>query len=335
MVKYYICEKCGSEFNQKSHYNKHLTRKTPCFNEHHNLKKLIKEIVVEQIKNLKVENNLSEENQDTGLSRNSNKEQFYTNNNIAKSCIASIVDKFPETKKYRWIEPSAGNGSFYYNVPENCEVLGIDIDPKSPDIKKNDFLTWDIPSSDKNTIIFGNPPFGRQSTTAKKFIKKACLNSDIIAFILPKSFMKPSMNNVFNEYYQCKHQVLLEKNSFILNKKMFDVPCIFQIWVKSDVCRKPHVKHIEDGFKYVKPNDNFDIAFRRVGGKAGQCFIEKENNYNSQSHHFIKLDNKHIINLNIIVDKINNHIFPSNTLGPRSLSKSEINEVINGILTKY
>ena len=35
---------------------------------------------------------------------------------------------------------------------------------------------------------------------------------------------------------------------------------------------------------------------------------------------------------NLIIEKINNHIFPSNTVGPRSLSKSETNVVINNII---
>jgi hypothetical protein len=33
-----------------------------------------------------------------------------------------------------------------------------------------------------------------------------------------------------------------------------------------------------------------------------------------------------------IVDKVNAHVFPTNTTGPRSLSKPEINEVLNTIL---
>lgn len=31
MVKY-SCERCGKEFSQKSHYNSHKRRKTPCEN---------------------------------------------------------------------------------------------------------------------------------------------------------------------------------------------------------------------------------------------------------------------------------------------------------------
>ena len=37
-------------------------------------------------------------------------------------------------------------------------------------------------------------------------------------------------------------------------------------------------------------------------------------------------------NIDNIVEKINNVTFPSNTLGPRSLSQSEANAVINVII---
>ena len=30
---FYSCEKCGKQFNQKGHYNKHISKKIPCINE--------------------------------------------------------------------------------------------------------------------------------------------------------------------------------------------------------------------------------------------------------------------------------------------------------------
>ena len=57
-----------------------------------------------------------------------------------------------------------------------------------------------------------------------------------------------------------------------------------------------------------------------------------ETEYNVQSHHFIKFDKKYEKNIVYIAKKINAHTFPTNTTGPRSLSKSEINEVLNSIL---
>ena len=39
-----------------------------------------------------------------------------------------------------------------------------------------------------------------------------------------------------------------------------------------------------------------------------------------------------LINNELRIEKINKHTFPSNTVGPRSLSKGEANEVLNQVL---
>jgi hypothetical protein len=93
----------------------------------------------------------------------------------------------------------------------------------------------------------------------------------------------------------------------------------------------------EIGFEYVKKNDKFNIAFKRVGGLAGKCSSSMENNiiFNPQYHYFLQLDPIYKPHLDDIIKKINSHTFPSNTVGPRSLSKSETNEVLNCILLEY
>lgn len=50
MVKY-SCDKCGREFKQKSHYDKHLNRKIPCV-QSNKIKELINDMVVEKIKEI-------------------------------------------------------------------------------------------------------------------------------------------------------------------------------------------------------------------------------------------------------------------------------------------
>ena len=84
----------------------------------------------------------------------------------------------------------------------------------------------------------------------------------------------------------------------------------------------------------VQPiNDpNFHIAFRRVGGLAGKCYKKNETEFSVQSHYFIKFNKDVLCNIDTIVETINSHIFPSNTVGPRSLSKTEANVVINDII---
>jgi hypothetical protein len=75
------------------------------------------------------------------------------------------------------------------------------------------------------------------------------------------------------------------------------------------------------------------MAFRRVGGTAGTCYLAP-GAFSVQSHYFMKFDDRYVPHLQKIKDSINNHVFPSNTVGPRSLSKGEANEVINLILLR-
>lgn len=264
--------------------------------------------------------------QDTGKNRDT-KDQFYTKAAVSKLCIDTIVSTIPDTSNFVWVEPSAGNGSFLAHVPPEVEKIGIDIDPKSDGILKADFMDWKY-TSKKPCLLFGNPPFGRQASLAKKFIKHGCKFADVLAFILPRSFLKPSMTSAFDSLFHCKLTIELDKDSFELNGIAYDVPCVFQIWVKQDTPRIIESKITAIGFKYVK--SNYDIAFRRVGGLAGKCYTPGQ--LNPQCYYFWKLDPEFVPFIPEIIKKMNEHIFPSNTVGPRSLSKSEANEVINQVL---
>ena len=53
--------------------------------------------------------------QDTGMKRNQ-KDQFYTNETVAKLCIQKIIETIPQVSEYFWIEPSAGSGAFFNNI---------------------------------------------------------------------------------------------------------------------------------------------------------------------------------------------------------------------------
>jgi hypothetical protein len=272
---------------------------------------------------------LQSSQQDTGKFRENNKDQFYTAPAVAKSCVQAICETVPDLQKFLWIEPAAGTGSFLNEVPVGLRKIGIDIDPKTKGIKQADFLTW-VPPQIHNTLVFGNPPFGRQSSTAKAFIKRSCKFADVVAFILPKSFEKPSMFSAFPPNFHLVKSISLGKDCFILNGVKYDVPCVFQIWQKSSELRKIPEKISPKGFFYVKKDCDYDIACRRVGGLAGKCYLANSSEFSIQSHYFIKLQDGQTAAS--VVEKMNAHVFPSNTVGPRSLSKSEINIVLNKII---
>jgi hypothetical protein len=266
--------------------------------------------------------------QDTGKFRENTKDQFYTKQSIAKECVESILTAIPESQQYQWIEPSAGNGSFLKALPSTIQSIGIDLDPKMDVIVKQDFLEW-TPTGETKRVFFGNPPFGKQGSLAKSFIHHSSQYAEIIAFILPRSFLKPSMTRTFPTKFHCILEKELPKNSFEVNSIAYDVPCVFQIWQKKETDRPKASLVKEVGFQYVKTCDVWHIAFRRVGGKAGTCYMKGMGDYSVQSHYFLKLDSENIPNLQKIMEKVNQHTFPSNTVGPRSLSKGEVNEVLN------
>lgn len=269
--------------------------------------------------------------QDTGKFRTNTKDQYYTKESIAKYCVDKILHHIPSAATFQWIEPSAGKGVFLKCLPSTVDKLGIDIDPKESTIMEGNYLNWS-PTTTKPRIVFGNPPFGRQGSDVKKFIKHAATHASVIAFILPRSFQKPSMSRAFPLVFHCLFSEELPKDSFEVNDKAYDVPCVFQIWQKQHKPREIQVSVHEEGFVFVKPDTTFDFACKRVGGLAGKCATGQKEEFNPQYHYFIQLDEQYKSYLKKIVDSMNAHVFPSNTTGPRSLSKSEISEVLNAIL---
>ena len=108
------------------------------------------------------------------------------------------------------------------------------------------------------------------------------------------------------------------------------MPCVFQIWIKKDTDRDDTPSVEPTGFTYVKSVESYDISIRRVGVNAGNTTI-KGKKVSPQSHYFIKLDD--VSKIEFVVEKMNEHTFPSNTVGPRSLSKGEINIILNDIIS--
>ena len=53
-------------------------------------------------------------------------------------------------------------------------LIAFDIQPEGEGIQQMNFLDVDLYAFQSNLHFIGNPPFGRQSSMAKKFIKHIC-----------------------------------------------------------------------------------------------------------------------------------------------------------------
>tara|TARA_B100000676_G_C17999777_1_gene800154 strand:+ start:578 stop:1381 length:804 start_codon:yes stop_codon:yes gene_type:complete len=261
--------------------------------------------------------------QKTGKHRNTI-DKFYTNKNV----VDKFIDKF---KPYinqgdLIIEPSAGCG--VWTLPLHMyNLIAFDIQPEGEGIQQMNFLDVDLYAFQSNLHFIGNPPFGRQSSMAKKFIKHICRceRTKTIAFVLPKSFKKESMQKVFPLKYHLDFEEDIGKDAFIANGKPYDVPCVFQIWVKKEQDRKIMEKEEPKGFKFVKKNENPDYSLRRVGVNAGRLskdILDKS----EQSHYFIKVEQ----NSDHFIIKYQHIKWEhNNTVGPKSISKPEFIRAIN------
>jgi hypothetical protein len=126
------------------------------------------------------------------LVRNEGLDKYYTKKSVAKDCI-----EFVEMNSFNLIvEPSAGNGSFLDQISGN--KIGIDISPESNNIKKMDFFHYTPPENSGKILVIGNPPFGKCSSLAVKFFNHAGNWCDVIAFIVPRTFKRVSIQNRLN-----------------------------------------------------------------------------------------------------------------------------------------
>ena len=276
-----------------------------------------------------------ETRQKKGLNRNT-VDKYYTKDSVVDLCL-NFVKKYIEINTDDLIiEPSAGNGSFILGIKEITNNYKFyDLEPDNNEIIKQNYLLYDyntiIKEVSGNKIhIIGNPPFGRQSSLAIKFIKKSCEFCDTISFILPKSFKKDSLKKTFPLNYHLILETDLPDKSFLVDGKEHDVPCIFQIWEKKLNNRIVNKKLEPLNFIFVKKTENPDISFRRVGVNAG-TIDEKIDEKSSQSHYFIKFTNgiSTIDNIN----KLSTITYDfNNTVGPKSISKQELIFKFNPLL---
>ena len=183
-------------------------------------------------------------------------DKFYTIPAISEKCLYTIGTKYDWNKWDLVIEPSAGNGSFLLNIPTTKKV-GIDISPEHPNIIKKDFLEY-APPSLTNILVVGNPPFGKISSLAVKFFNHSAKWCSVIAFIIPKTFRRVSLQNRLHKNFHLVHDDDIPSDPCSFNPPM-QVKCCFQIWERKTDERKfvkLSVKHSDWEFLSFGPVDS-------------------------------------------------------------------------------
>jgi hypothetical protein len=263
-------------------------------------------------------------------------DQFYTRPEVAEKCMDKIREIVPVSDIRLWIEPSAGTGVFFGQLPNPKRGFDIDKAHAGKGVEIRNFLEWNYREVTGPVAVVGNPPFGKNSSLALEFIKRASLFADWICMILPRTFEKETMQNKIPRGFELVEEsiMVLEPFSFMHNDEPYDVPCCFQIWKKlpPGQIRGMHrqVRNHPD-FTFVNDPKDADFAFQRVGGKAG--LASKEGLTRSyKSNHFIKASEG--VDWKKLMDDFNAIDWKSiseKTAGNPSISKGEMIAAISVI----
>jgi len=136
MVKY-SCERCGKGFSQKSHYDSHNRRKTPCENNADKIKQLVDKAVEEKLKELNNKKLIadSEVNTDNKMDKTSNKSPLRYPGGKTRACkkLDTILKEHFDISEFNNIvSPFFGGGSFEFHIQNNYQLNIIANDRFTP-----------------------------------------------------------------------------------------------------------------------------------------------------------------------------------------------------------
>ena len=293
----YTCERCLKEFSQKSHYVKHQNKKLLCQDNKGKIEEVVENIIInKKLISINTENIITKM-EDTSNQNENGLDQFYTNKDIALQCYNKLNEIINLNEYDIHLEPSAGSGSFF-NIMDNIKKIGLDIEPKEKDIIKMNFFDYK-PEEYKKYLVIGNPPFGRVSSLAVKFFNKSAEFSNCIAFIIPRTFKRVSIQNKLDLHFDLVYNEDLPITPCCFTPKM-TAKCCFQIWVKKETKRKKIIydkTHCD--FKFLKhgpkdnnnqptPPQNCDFVIKAYGGNCGEIIDTELQLLRPKSWHWLK-----------------------------------------------
>jgi len=221
-----------------------------------------------------------------------------------------------------FLEPSAGDGAFLELLPPERRT-GVDVDPKHPEIVTQDFLLEFFPRLDvEQWIVVGNPPFGKNSSKAVRFFNKSAEFADVIAFVVPRTFRKASLQRRLHASFELLGDLELSDDAFLFEGKPYSVPCSFQVWRRTTAIRDCIALPLTDDDFIFCSKAQADFAVRRIGALAGKV-IRYFDNYSPNSHFFIRA----AIDPEILMTRIEQLCWKDtkwNTAGNPSISKREL-----------
>lgn len=264
-----------------------------------------------------------------GNRRVTGKEQFYTPADLAKTLTAKLVEVIGPLEGKTVLEPAGGTGSFLEaaRTAGAGRLISFDIEPKADGVLRADFLDADLAQL-SGAITISNPPFGRNNSLSIPFFNKAALHSEVIAFIVPRSWRKWSvLNRLSPNFHLIYDQDLAidyvdEKGEMVWQKARLNT--CFQIWQKKDQPREI-IKIADYGLVSKADPADADVAITVFGYGCGKVRTSFEAKPNSTVM-FLKLHDERVLDA---LTRVDFSRFYRNTAYTEALSLQEIRYLLN------
>lgn len=267
-----------------------------------------------------------------GNTRTTGKEQYYTPSWLAKEILERSCRHISDYKSRVFLEPAGGTGSFVMAAIELGfrDIVAMDIEPKHPSVTLGDFLHKKIDLS--GAICVTNPPFGRNNALSVPFFNQAAKYSELIAFVVPRSWRKWTVLN------------RLDKSFFLADDWDLNIDYVdeegnethgvgnlrtcVQVWVKDPVKRRLPVRIPDHNIiQKVSPKEA-DVSFTLFGYGCGTVKEEFPRVPNS-TQTFFKLIHPRALEALRAVDFSR---FYNHTAYTEALGMQEINFLLNEYL---
>lgn len=255
-------------------------------------------------------------------------EQYYTPKDLALSLVGHALEYMDNSPESHFLEPAAGTGSFVAALKSHglTNIIAIDKYPMGDGISQADFLDWDPPI--ENLITISNPPFGRNNALSVPFFNHAAEFSSHIAFLVPRSWRKWSVQNRLNPNFHLLSDIDVSvqyedsKGSKIVERN--DLRTCFQVWEKR---AQPRAKITvpNNGFLEKSAPEEADIAIRVFGYGCGKV-IKSFPRVPNTTLMFLRVLDKSVLGL---LDGLDYERFSNNTAYTKALSFPEINYLLN------
>lgn len=221
-------------------------------------------------------------------------DKYYTSDAWGYKLAMSAYMVFGEDCYY--IDPSCGAGAFSLDFVDEA----MDIEPELCGALRQDYLTYAPHKLDYPLIVVGNPPFGKRASLAKAFIKHSIdIGAEGIAFILPSTFKKHTLQGVFPKEWKLCHCEDLPPDIYTFCGEPYSIPCVFQIWTThnvADLREKRRTSFKNEHFEIVKSDGGLFV----MGAAPTTVKYPEEVTKNNRGYWLKCFDSPDIVSHNIL-----------------------------------